>query len=101
MPLSEYEKRALTEIEADLRASDPSWAEHMSARRTPAAAPRAGLRAALTVAAGVLMLLGGVLLAGATAIALALVGYLMIVLSVAWLAGAGCARFGGRDRWHR
>ena len=101
MPLSDHEKRVLGEIEAELSAHDHRWVKHMSwARRKRSAALQAALRVLAATTLGLAMIAVGVRLASGTGEALALVGYLIIVISAAWLVSAACARLGGRGQRH-
>jgi hypothetical protein len=79
MELSEHEKRLLQEMETHLVAEDPSLASSLSIHRL-----RVGYRALLAVlglTAGVLLMAIGVRRAHVVGIAVALVGYLVLLAS--------------------
>lgn len=101
MALSDHEKRVLGEIEAELSAHDAHWVRRMSwARRKRSAALRAGLWVLAGATLGFAMIAVGVGLASGTGEALALVGYLIVVISAGWLVSAACARLRGRNQRH-
>ena len=79
MVLSERERRLLQEMESHLRAEDPSLASSLSARRL-----RVGVKAALAasgVVLGIVLMAVGVGRAHAVGIAVALVGYVVLLAS--------------------
>jgi hypothetical protein len=93
MGLSERESRMLQEMETHLLAEDPRLASTMGARRLPI-----GVGAVLTVsgvALGILLMVVGVGRGHALGITLALVGYVVLLLSVTvvgeWLSNHGNA----------
>lgn len=84
MPLSEHEQHLLDQIETGLSADSPGLASQL--RTTPRARRRsvpAGQRrrGAGRILLGLLLLLTGLLAANGAGIALALAGYLLIVVS--------------------
>ncbi|SDP45874.1 Protein of unknown function [Nakamurella panacisegetis] len=86
--LSDRERSALTQLEHDLRESDPRWAASMARRRRSAV--RLGLAAVLLVV-GLAGLVGGDILAGRMAIpgtALAVAGFVLMV-GATWMLGFG------------
>jgi hypothetical protein len=89
--LSERERRLLQEMETDLRAQDPRLASRLSVRRL-----RGGANVVLTVsglAIGLLLMAVGVWRGNAAGIAVALVGYVVLLVSTAvageWLRARG------------
>jgi hypothetical protein len=93
--LSDYEKRALHEIEADLSAQDPPLAARLSALR----GSRLRLWQVVVLSlVGLCVFAAGLALASGSGQALALGGYLMIVGSASWLVSTVCARLADRRR---
>lgn len=89
--LSERERRLLQEMETELLREDPGLASSLRARRLPL-----GVSAVLTVsglAVGILLMAVGVLRGHALGIAIALVGYLVLLASTSvateWLRKRG------------
>lgn len=86
--LSEREQRALTELECDLRSSDPRWTASMTRRSRSAI--RLGLAIGLLVA-GLLVLLGGEIVAWSTLLPGVLIGVagFVLMLGAAWEVSFG------------
>jgi hypothetical protein len=94
MVLSERERRLLEEMETRLQAEDPSLASRLSIRRLPI-----GVNAALTVSGlliGLLLIGVGLWRAHAAGIAVALVGYVVLLAATSvageWLRARGLRR---------
>jgi hypothetical protein len=79
MVLSERERRLLQEMESHLRAEDPSLASSLSSRRLRVRA--SALLAASGLVVGVLLMAAGVWRAHAAGIAVALLGYVVLLAS--------------------
>lgn len=78
MPLSDHEQRLLDEIEQALYAEDPKFAASVRLARTRSRTRRAAVLCVLGVAAGLALVLVGLI---ANLIALAVVGFVLVVAS--------------------
>jgi Protein of unknown function (DUF3040) len=96
MVLSERERRLLQEMETQLQAEDPRLASSLSLRRLSLRGLGIGAGAALTVAGlavGILLMVVGIGRAHAVGIAVALVGFVVLLVSTTvsgeWLRARG------------